>query len=260
MVEIIKQYGVVSVVHLAGLKSVSESELNREAYYINNVKGTESILKAMSISQSDNIVFASTAGVYKYCENKNTYNEKCEISPASVYGQTKIECESSLSRFALNNTNASAIALRFFNVGGAIESTLREEGGENVFPAILAALREGKAFQIFGLDYPTADGSAIRDYIHILDLVDAILLTLENQLLGSLKGFKTINLGTSQGTSVLELVSVFEQVFDLKIDTVVSPRREGDVPYLLADSTYAKECLGWNPTHRFIDIATSYLD
>jgi UDP-glucose 4-epimerase len=180
--------------------------------------------------------------------------------PASFYGQTKIECEKLLSRFAKQNRQSSAIAFRFFNVGGAIESTLREENGENVFPAILGSVRQEKPFQIYGLDYPTPDGSAIRDYIHIKDLIAAIVLSLESQTIGSLLGFKTINLGTSKGTSVLELVKVFESIFNVKIDAKTTGRRAGDVPYLLADPDFAYECLGWKPVHDFMDLARSYLD
>lgn len=260
IVEIIEKYKVTSVVHLAGLKSVRESESESEKYFINNVKGTESLLKAMTITGVKNIVFASTAGVYKYMENKRKYKEESEISPASVYGQTKVECEELLSKFVKQNLNSSAVALRFFNVGGAMGAHLIEENGENVFPAILAAIRGEKSFQIFGLDYQTQDGSAIRDYIHIKDLTEAIILCSEKQSNGSLKNFKVFNLGTSHGTSVLELVTAFEKIFAVKIDIEITPRRDGDVPCLLADAGLALDHLGWRPAKDLLDIARSYLN
>ena len=259
IVEIIKKYKVTSVVHLAGLKSVRESESEREKYFINNVKGTESLLKSMTMTGVKNIIFASTAGVYKYMENKRKYKEESEISPASVYGQTKVECEVLLSRFVQQNLNSSAVALRFFNVGGEIGAHLTEENGENVFPAILAAIRGEKSFQIFGLDYQTPDGSAIRDYIHVKDLTEALILCSKNQLNGSLQNFKVFNLGTSYGTSVLELVEAFEKTFGVRINIEITPRRDGDVPCLLADSGLAADLLGWKPANDLLDIAKSYL-
>ena len=260
IVEIIEEYKVTSVVHLAGLKSVRESESEREKYFINNVKGTESLLNAMTLTGVKNIIFASTAGVYKYIENNGKYKEESEISPASFYGQTKVECEELLSKFVQQNLNSSAVALRFFNVGGAIAAHLIEENGENVFPAIMSAIRGEKSFQIFGLDYQTQDGSAIRDYIHIKDLTEALILCANNQLKGSLQSFKVFNLGTSYGTSVLELVAAFEKTFGVKIDIEISRRRDGDVPCLLADARLALDHLGWKPANDLLDIARSYLN
>jgi UDP-glucose 4-epimerase len=258
--EIIDKYKVELVVHLAGLKSVRVSQFDQDNYFLNNVQGTKSILKAMTMSRISNIVFASTAGVYRYAEGKKSYCEEDEIFPASFYGQTKIECEKLLSSFAQQINKSSAVALRFFNVGGAIEKQLKEERGENVFPELLSAIQEKRAFKIFGLDYPTPDGSAIRDYIHVKDLVDAIILCLKSQLNHSLPNFKVINLGTSSGTSVLELVEAFAKTFQVKIDVDIAPRRDGDIPYLLADSNFAEKCLGWKATNSLRDIANSYLD
>ena len=257
--EIMEKHKVEFVVHLAGLKSVRVSQFEQDNYFLNNVQGTKSILEAMTMSRISNIVFASTAGVYKYVEDKKSYCEEDEIFSASFYGETKIECEKLLSSFAKQNEHSSAMALRFFNVGGAIEKHLKEEKGENVFPEILSAIQGRKVFKIFGLDYPTPDGSAIRDYIHIKDLVEAIILCLRSQSKRSLPDFKIMNLGTSSGTSVLELVGAFEKAFQVKIDVDVAPRRDGDIPYLLADSNFAEKCLGWKVTSSLMDIANSYL-
>jgi UDP-glucose 4-epimerase len=260
VIEVMMHHKISMIVHLAGLKSVRQSEMNKRDYLLNNVYGTKSILEAMTATGVNDIIFASTAAVYKYMENKDSYNENDLISANNFYGKTKIACEDLLLDHVQQNLNSSAVALRFFNVGGTIDKSLQEESGENIFPAILDSIKGGRPFKIFGRDYLTPDGSAIRDYVHIQDLIKAITMCLGLQLDGAFKDFRVINLGTAHGTSVLELVSTFEGVFGVRVNLDISNRRDGDVPILLADATLAGTCLGWKATLNTSDIAYSYLE
>lgn len=257
LTSIFKSHSVTKVIHLAGLKSVRESNFEKARYFENNVLGTQSILYAMKNSDVKNLFFASTAGVYEYDENVLKYSEDHSLRPSNYYAETKLECELLIKQNAVVEENFEATIFRFFNVAGAFSKNFAESNGENIFPVLLKSIRNSIEFEILGSDYPTRDGTAVRDYIHIEDLIDGIMLALsvnKNQ-----KRVEILNLGSESGTSVLELVEKFNLFFENKISIRLGSRRVGDVPNLLADSRRAQSQLGWVSSRTIDDIVKSYI-
>lgn len=245
---IFASHKIDGVIHFAGLKAVGESVELPLAYYENNLLSTIVILKACLKHGVNRFIFSSSATVYG--DNQIPFVETMELLPTTnPYGETKVICERILEDTAKVNPNLSIALLRYFNPVGAHASGLIGEAPQgvpnNLMPYI-TQVAKGKRdkLQIFGNDYPTLDGTGVRDYIHVVDLAKGHIAALKKIK----AGIRTYNLGTGKGTSVLELVQAFEQANGLTIPLEIVERRPGDIAACFADVTKAKQELGWNAT------------
>ena len=235
--------GIDAVIHLAAKKAVGESVDNPLKYYENNVGGTLNLLAAMSLKGVKKIVFSSTAAVYAPSE-KLTITESDLTEPLSPYGQTKLLSEKLISAVATAE-DLSAISLRYFNVVGALRDEFADNSKDNLVPKVFAALKAGKNPEIYGSDYPTKDGSCIRDYIHISDLASAHLVALEKVF--STKVDEVYNVGSGSGYSVTEMINQIAESIGKPITPTLSPRRPGDTEQLIASIAKIERDLGWKP-------------
>ena len=235
-----------AVMHFAALTSVTESTQEPARYYQTNVTGSINLLEVMLASGIRKIIYSSSAAVYGNPE-ETPIPESHPKNPINPYGQTKLAVEQILQG-AVRAFGLGYVSLRYFNAAGASENgSLGEDHSPetHLIPRILlAALGQLPQVEIFGTDYPTPDGTCIRDYIHILDLARAHILALSALSPGE---GKIYNLGSQRGYSVREVIAVAEKVTGRKIQSLDAPRRPGDPPVLLASSERAKEELGWRP-------------
>ncbi len=238
-----------AILHFAAATLVPESVREPALYFSVNAAGSLNLLAAMIEGGVDRIVFSSTAAVYGAAERQPIREDDPKL-PINPYGQSKWMVEQMLEAFS-QAYGLRYAALRYFNVAGATEHLGEDHDPEtHVIPvALQAALGLRDAFGIYGTDYPTPDGTAVRDYVHVLDLVDAHLRALDrlDETLGP------INLGTRGGVSVREIVDAVERVTERPLPVRLEPRREGDPPTLVADSSRAAELLGWRPAHSTVD-------
>ena len=229
------------VIHFAGLKSVAKSIFNPLIYWRTNVLSTINLLEIMEEYNCKNIVFSSSAIIYEQKDNL-LLKEDGKLGPISPYANTKFTIEMILKDFFKSSPKSWKIAcLRYFNPIGAHESGLIGENPKgipnNIFPLITnTALGLQKELNIFGNDWPTKDGTPIRDYIHVMDLAESHIKILE-YLTANKSTFFTLNIGTGLGTSVLNLIKTFERTNNVKVRYKFAKRREGDVPFLVADNS-----------------------
>jgi UDP-glucose 4-epimerase len=249
--QVFEQYDFDSVIHFAAFKAVGESVADPMKYYRNNLLSFLNVVDLMREHGGHNIVFSSSATVYGEAEELPV-TEATERKPAtSAYGNTKQMCEDILRAATAAYPEIKGIALRYFNPIGAHPSALIGElprgVPQNLVPYITqtaAGVRE--CLSIFGDDYPTEDGSCLRDYIDIVDLAKAHVAAINRMVEGKNKcGYEIFNVGTGRAVSVFELVKTFERVNNLKLNYRVAPRRAGDVVAVWADTTLANEELGW---------------
>jgi len=238
--------GIDAVVHFAAFSYVGESIKEPKKYYRNNVTGTINLLDAMLENNIKIIVFSSTAAVYGEPEYV-PIDEETPARPINPYGSTKLEAERIIESF--DGSGIKSVCLRYFNVAGA-DSKCRvgewHEPETHLIPNILrSTFGNGKEFELYGNDYPTRDGTCVRDYINIEDLADAHILALEYLSAGG--NTDRFNLGTNDGNTVLEVFAECENVTGKKIPLKVMPRRAGDPAALVADNRKAKRVLGWRP-------------
>ncbi|PRP90348.1 UDP-glucose 4-epimerase [Enhygromyxa salina] len=247
LAEVIARYRPTAAIHLAAYACVGESVVNPAKYYHNNVVGTLSLLEELRAGGVDKLVFSSTCATYG-APLRLPIDEAHPRSPVSPYGHSKEMIEQILRDYD-RAYGLRTIALRYFNVAGAdLEGELGEDHDPetHLIPlAIEAALGRRAALSIFGDDFPTPDGTAIRDYIHVVDLAVAHLHALE--YLESGGATTACNLGTGCGYSVREIVSAVEELTGRELDTKIAPRRAGDPPALVAAPERAYELLGWRP-------------
>ena len=249
---------IESVIHFAGLKAVSESKEVPLKYWEFNVCGTIKLLKIMEKYNCKNIVFSSSASVYKEVSEK-LLNESDICQPVNPYGTTKLTIEKILSEVYCSEPMKWRIAcLRYFNPVGAHSFGLIGEdptiNTNNIYPKITkVAIGKLEKIEIFGSDWPTKDGTCVRDYIHVMDLAEGHLSAL-NYLLKEKPQVLTLNLGTGIGTSVIELIRTFEKVNNVRIPYSFVGRRAGDNAFVVADNTMAKEILNWEPKRNNQDI------
>jgi UDP-glucose 4-epimerase len=235
--------GIDAVIHLAAKKAVGESVDNPLKYYENNVGGTLNLLAAMSLKGVKKIVFSSTAAVYAPSE-KLSITENDLTEPLSPYGQTKLLSEKLISAVA-KAEDLSSISLRYFNVVGALRDEFADNSEDNLVPKVFAALKAGKNPEIYGSDYPTKDGSCIRDYIHVSDLAKAHLVALENVFSANVD--EVYNVGSGTGYSVTEMINQIAESIGKPITPTLSPRRPGDTAQLIASIAKIERDLGWKP-------------
>jgi UDP-glucose-4-epimerase GalE len=242
-----------AVIHFAAFIAVGESMKIPEVYFRNNLAGSLSLLTAMKETGVKNIVFSSTAAVYGIPES-SPIAETTPLGPVNAYGESKLMVEK-LLRWFDEIHGIRSIALRYFNASGCDLQCRTGESHDpetHLIPLLFRAIRTGQPVTLFGDDYPTPDGTCIRDYIHVSDLAGAHILAL--QALANGAAAAQYNAGTGKGYSVKEVVAAVEQVTGLKVPAVIGPRRDGDPPALVADSTRLQTELGWKPQHS--DLAT----
>ena len=246
------------VIHLAGLKSVTESIINPLRYWEVNVVGTINLLGIMKKHECDSFVFSSSATIYAESGN-SLISENSKLKPKNPYGNSKLTIEILLKDLyhTLNN-NLKIATLRYFNPIGAHSSGLIGENPKgipnNIFPLIMnTACGTQKELKIFGHDWPTKDGTPVRDYIHVMDLAEAHIKVLEN-LFKSKSIFQNLNIGTGIGTSVLDLIKIFEKVNNIKVPYVFTDRRVGDSCFLVADNSLLISQLGIVPKFKIEDM------
>ena len=246
------------VMHFAARSLVGESVQKPEEYFENNVLQTQVLLEAMLEHGIERFLFSSTAAVFG-TPSVDLITEDSPKAPINPYGETKLEVERRLEQLA-STRGLRAIALRYFNAAGAepgLRVGERHEPETHLIPSILAAASQNRAVQLFGDDYPTPDGTCVRDYVHVRDLAvahEAAMLRLAK----APAGFEAFNLGSQSGHSVLEVIRACERVVGRPIPVERKPRRAGDPPRLVADSRLARKELGFKidfPLERIVETA-----
>ena len=245
--EVFKKHTFECVIHFAGLKAVGESVAKPHWYYSNNISGTLTLLKVMAEFNVKSIVFSSSATVYG-CNNQPPLTEDMPTSATNPYGWTKVMQEQMLIDIANADPEMRVALLRYFNPIGAHPSGLIGENPNgipnNLLPYVcLVAVGKLPHLNVFGNDYDTVDGSGVRDYIHVVDLAKGHLAAM--RYLVDHPGVLTVNLGTGNGYSVLQVVEAYKKASGKEIPVNFSPRRPGDVAANFADATKAKELISW---------------
>jgi UDP-glucose 4-epimerase len=257
--QVFEQHNIEAVVHFAGLKAVGESSVMPLSYYHNNVSGSVTLLQVMAEHKVKKLVFSSSATVYGE-NNPSPLDETMPTSATNPYGQTKLMIENILFDLARSDEQWSIACLRYFNPIGAHESGLIGENPNgipnNLLPYVSqVAVGRLAQLQVFGDDYQTPDGTGVRDYIHVVDLAQGHVKALA--ALSDIKGCVPINLGTGNGTSVLEIVNTFQEISGQDIPYNIAPRRAGDIGTVYANASVAKTLLDW---HAKLDLATMIKD
>lgn len=242
------------VLHLGAKIRVEEGESKPDLYKQVNIEGTLNLLKLCKEKGVTKFVFASTAAVYGNPDDFPV-TESSKEAPVNVYGQTKLEIDKYLTKNAAEQ-GISAISFRFFNVGGALKNAegkwlkIKHEGATHLIPSILRS-SDTKPLSIFGNDWPTSDGTPVRDFVHVLDLADALVKSLTHL---DKPGHKIINLGTATGSTVLEVVKAAEVALGRKINFKFTDKRAGDSYALVTSNKIAEEILGWQPVKSLANI------
>ncbi len=236
------------VIHFAGFISMGESMENPYLYFQNNVFASLNILEEMVKTQNDNFIFSSSAGVYGNPLNV-PIPENHPTNPTNPYGESKLMIEKIVNWYS-KTKNLHTVSLRYFNAAGAsLDVSLGElhEPETHIIPKIIYSILRKESFKLFGTDYQTKDGTCVRDYIHVLDLVEAHVLATEK--LKSSPGNYVYNVGTGNGFSNKEVIEMVEKVSGQKVDVQESPRRLGDADELIADPSKIKNELKFSPKH-----------
>ena len=254
--DVFEKETIDGVIHFAGLKAVGESVSKPIEYYSNNLESTLNLLLLMREFGVKNIVFSSSATVYGVPKRVPLKEEDPVGNATNPYGETKIMIERILEDAQKADPSLNIALLRYFNPIGAHPSGLLGEDPNgipnNLMPYICqVAVGKRKELHVFGDDYPTRDGTGIRDYIHVFDLAEGHVATLKR--LEDKPGLVVYNLGTGKGTSVLELVHAFEEANGIKVPYVIDPRRSGDVAENFADVTKAEKELHWRSRFNVVD-------
>ena len=252
-------HSIDAVIHFAGLKAVGESVEKPADYYANNVQGTISLLQAMRSVQVKTLVFSSSATVYGEPQYL-PLDENHPTSATNPYGRSKLHIEEMLKDLAASDPAWRIACLRYFNPVGAHESGLIGENPNgvpnNLMPYIAQVAAGQRAeLSVFGDDYPTADGTGVRDYIHVMDVAEGHAATLA--FLSGTTGWHAINLGTGKGYSVLDMVQAFEKASGQQVPYKIVARRAGDVAACYADPKKASEALNWRATRTLDDMCAS---
>lgn len=261
VLDICQKYNPVALMNFAALTDVAQSMRDPDSFFDNNVKRAQRLFSAAYKGGIRHIVFSSTAAVYGVPDLDGTVTEDAALRPSNPYGESKIKAEDALRSPSLPDLRS--VTLRYFNAAGAAPKEV--DLGEahwpetNLIPrVILSGLGYEGPLSLFGNDYDTPDGTAIRDYIHVCDLADAHIAAL--QYLQDGGETDTFNLGTGQGHSVKQVIDAVESYLGKRIDIEMKPRRPGDVPVMLARSDKALRHLRWAPRHALKDIISSAIE
>lgn len=245
---------VHAVIHLAARKKVGESVERPDWYEEQNVGGMKNLLQAMRETGVDRLVFSSSAATYGV-PNVAQVDEDFECKPINPYGQTKLDGER-LAREAAEQWGLREVSLRYFNVAGTGWPELMDTQAANLVPIVFQSLGQGVSPRVFGNDFPTPDGSCVRDYVHVLDLAEAHLAAID-YLERDERPFDVFNVGTGVGSSVLEVIQEVAAVSETEIVPIIEPRRPGDPAALAADVSRIQNVLGWRAKHNLHDIIKS---
>ncbi|MFC9153914.1 UDP-glucose 4-epimerase GalE [Streptomyces bauhiniae] len=237
------EHGVTGVVHLAARKQVGESVAEPVRYYRENIGGLATLLDAIADAGVRRLVFSSSAAVYGN-PDVDLITEDTPCAPVNPYGETKLAGEW-LVRAAGQAHGISTVCLRYFNVAGAAAPELADTGVFNIVPMVFDRLTRDEAPRIFGADYPTPDGTCVRDYIHVSDLAEAHLAAARRLSEDAPAGDLTLNVGRGEGVSVRELITLIGEVTGDRREPVVEDRRPGDAPRAVASAERAAAELGW---------------
>ena len=254
--QVFKENKIDAVIHFAGLKAVGESVEKPLEYYHNNLTGTLNLLRLMKKYGVTRLVFSSSATVYGM-NNTAPFTEEMPLSATNPYGMTKLMIENILQDVCFADKSLKVALLRYFNPIGAHPSGLIGENPNgipnNLMPYIMkVAVGKLPQLRVFGDDYPTPDGTGVRDYIHVCDLATGHVKALEK--IDLIEGARAINLGTGKGSSVLDVLHAFEKASGKTIPYEITPRRAGDIATCYADSSRAKNELGWEAKYSLEDM------
>lgn len=254
---VVEEHDVDEVVHFAAYKAVGESMTNPGKYFNNNVTGSQKLFEALHQAGVTRVVFSSTAAVYGTPQSVPV-RETDTLSCESVYAETKLMIEKTLGWYS-QTTAMRHVCLRYFNAAGAsLDATLGEDWrfSQNLIPHVMkAVLGFAPTLTVFGNDFPTQDGTGIRDYIHVEDLARAHVAALDYLSNGGQS--ITCNVGTGHGTSVMDIIAATERVTGKKVPYEIAGRRAGDPSECYADPRLINETFGWSPTHNLDDIISS---
>ena len=246
MQALLRDARIDTILHVGALSIVSESVVHPERYFKTNLVGSIALLDAAVAAGVKRIVFSSSAAVYG-ASSSNVLHEELPLAPVNPYGATKAAFEQVMRAYS-DAHGLSAIALRYFNVAGATEQvTERHQPETHLLPRLVNAALTGAPFELYGNDYATPDRTAIRDYVHVADVVAAHLAAIEKLMPEGSHGFSAINIGSGAGTSIREAIKAVEKAFDVRIEVQEHPRRIGDPPRLVADISRAQSILRWRP-------------
>ena len=247
MEELLRDARIDVIVHCGAKSIVAESDEHPDRYFANNVQASLNLLNAACNVGVKRVVFSSSAAVYG-APTSSTINEATPLAPVNTYGATKVAFELALRSFA-DAYEMQSISLRYFNVAGSTERVRERHDPEtHLLPRLIHAAESGEPFFIYGNDYATPDGSALRDFVHVADVAAANLAAV-NYLLrdGAPTGHNAVNIGSGVGTSVKQAISAVERATKRTVNVEVQPRRAGDPPRLIADITRAVALLNWRP-------------
>ncbi|MFM8403547.1 MAG: UDP-glucose 4-epimerase GalE [Candidatus Limnocylindrus sp.] len=245
--ELLRDARIDVIVHCGAKSIVAEGDEHPDRYFANNVQASLNLLNAACNVGVKRMVFASSAAVYG-APTLSTISEATPLVPVNTYGATKVAFELALRSFA-DAYELQALSLRYFNVAGSTERVReRHEPETHLLPRLIRAAESGEPFSIYGNDYATPDGSALRDYVHVADVAAANLAAV-NYLLrdGAPVGHTAVNIGSGVGTSVKQAIGAVERATKRTVNVEVQPRRAGDPPRLIADITRAVALLNWRP-------------
>jgi UDP-glucose 4-epimerase len=258
--EIFDLFPIEGIIHFAAFKAVNESVLDPIRYYDNNLNSLLNVLKFAKRYEVNNLVFSSSCSLYGNLKELPAKENSPLSQPESPYAYTKLICEQILEDYSRSNPKANIISLRYFNPVGAHESGLIGESPinrpNNILPVICNSAENGEFLTVFGDNYPTRDGSCIRDYIHVMDLANAHTKAIEYLLKNHIK-YDVFNIGSDSGISVLELITEFERSNGIRVNYRIGNRREGDIVAVYSDSTKANSQLGWIAKRNIQEIVTS---
>lgn len=230
------------VIHLVALKSVEESQKMRKEYFETNVVGTKNVLDLMLEFKVSKLIFSSSAAVYEAKLGVKLVDEASPLKPVSFYGQTKVDAENIILELS-RKEHISAIIFRYFNVAGAATSELQDKSTQNLIPITINKLKSGLSPEIFGDDYDTPDGTAVRDYVDVRDIARAHLKAID--YLSQNSDSHILNIGTGHGASVKEVVTLTQEILGTEISTLIKERRSGDISAIAADCKKAEQVIGF---------------
>lgn len=255
LVAVMKDYEIDGVIHLAARKSVADSVAEPEYYFRQNIHSVNNLLSAMRTVGVSNLVFSSSAAAYGN-PNLQLVNEDYQCQPINPYGETKL-----IGEWMITNSSRAwglrAISLRYFNVAGAGKPELVDTSVANLIPIAISAVREGRPIQVFGTEWPTPDGSCVRDYIHVSDLAQAHIQSL-NYLTDMPADNIVLNVGTGVGSSVLDVIQTIRDLSGSEFEVDYAPPRPGDPASLCADTSKIGKVLGWKAQYTLRDMVESH--
>lgn len=248
--EALRSHEITGVLHLAGRKSVPESVVDPVLYFRENVGGITVLLGAVRQAGVHRIIFSSSAAVYGVPATP-LVTERSATEPVNPYGQSKLACEHLLRASGIAY-GLSWIALRYFNVVGADDVRPTDRGMGNLFPVVFRAVEEGHPVTVTGGDYPTRDGSGVRDYVHVADVADAHVAAVNH--LTRTRAAEALNVGTGRGHSVLEVIRAVAEVSGRDVPHLICARRPGDAAEVVAGVDRIRTVFGWRAQHDFVEL------